>query len=98
MKKLKDKGKKLSDLKKDYQNLLDSVNLEEEYNKNKELYDKILQNKDVIELLRYYTNKGLASNFNTFIPGYRDMVIRLLQTDKKDQIVKIWKNYLPKIF
>lgn len=98
LKKLKDKGKKLSDLKKDYQNLLDSVNLEEEYNKNKELYDKILQNKDVIELLRYYTNKGLASNFNTFIPGYRDMVIRLLQTDKKDQIVKIWKNYLPKIF
>lgn len=95
LKKLKDKGSSFSELEEEYKALTSSINIEQEYAKNQEQYDKILEVKDEINLLRFYTNKGLASNFNFIIPDYRNLVIRLLQTNKKEQIVKIWKLYLP---
>jgi energy-coupling factor transporter ATP-binding protein EcfA2 len=98
LKKLKEKGKNLSDLMNDYETLTSNIDLKQEYKKNEELYNKILNSKDLIFLLRYYTNKGLASNLNSIIADYKSTVMRLLlRTDKKEQIVEIWRNYLPEI-
>jgi len=95
LKKLKDKGKTYAALEAEFLNLTSSIDIEKEYKRNEEHYDKITKEKHVIDLLRYYTNKGLAANFNSIIPDYKNMAMRLLKTDKKEQIVKIWKSYLP---
>lgn len=97
LKKLKDKGKSLSELEDEYKTLTSNIDIKQEYNKNQEQYDEILKDRDEINLLRFYSNKGLASSFNFIMPDYKNSVMRLLRTDKKEQLVNIWKLYLPEI-
>jgi energy-coupling factor transporter ATP-binding protein EcfA2 len=97
LKKLKDKGNNLSNLKTDFQTLIANINLEQEYQINETLYNQILAERDFTQLLRFYTNKGLSAKFNPIIADYKSTVIRLLRTNKKEQIVEIWKRYLPVI-
>lgn len=97
LKKLKDKGKTYAALEAEFLNLTSSIDIKKEYKINEEHYDKILREKREVDLLRYYTNKGLAANFNSIIPDYKNIVMRLLKTGKKEQIVEIWKNHLPSI-
>lgn len=61
--------------------------------------EKILQDKDYNALLKIYNRKGLLRQISKFfkVTDYPDLVLRLLKTDKKKEIVDALKQHLPNI-
>lgn len=62
--------------------------------------EKVLQDKDYNTLLKIYNRKGLLRQISKYfkVTDYPDLVLRLLKTDKKKEIVNVLKQHLPHIY
>lgn len=56
---------------------------------------------DIVELLKAYPHKGLIKQIQNKIEltanGYKNLVLSFLTSDKRQELIEILKQYLPKI-
>ncbi|MFE8661913.1 DUF4435 domain-containing protein [Serratia nevei] len=66
-----------------------------------DLYNNLTKSNDLDEILKYFNNKGLLSNicstFELGKNGYEKLVLRMLNSEKRDQILNGLKKYVPEI-
>lgn len=81
--------------------LIESVNIEEIYSKNKSRFNQILSTNNYDELLMVFNNKGLlkrvSSIFELKPDAYANLVLRLIKTSKKGDIVGALRQYVPNL-
>ena len=91
----------VDNLKGEIKKLVDSINVEEIFAKNRKIYQKIIDEKDLVSALKNYTNKGLLPNMSRLLGlangEYPKLVLRLLKTDKKAELVDSLKKYIEEI-
>lgn len=95
----KAEGKK--EIKESLDLLLKSINSNVLHSENENLYNKAIRDKDLELLLRIYNRKKLVSRFSAVFGlregEYEDLIIRMIKSDPKNQVVKAMKKYLPKL-
>lgn len=78
-----------------------SINIEEIYQNRKNEIDQILDNEDYDGLLKIYNRKSLHERISSILKlsskEYPNLILRLLKTDKKDEIIKAFKQHTPNI-
>lgn len=78
-----------------------SINLDEIYQSNSNLFDKIVENVDFADALKYFNRKSLprqiSSQFNLKSGEYENIVLRLMKTEKKTSIVEALSSFTPTI-
>ena len=85
----------------DFENHINGINAEEEFEKAERLYNDILTNQDIRNCLKYYNSKGLYSNiarvFGQTPEGYKNLIFSLLKsnTSLKTKIIDGLKKYIP---
>ena len=83
------------------EDLVKSIDVDAMYEKNIALYQKIIDERDLEGALKKCKIKGLLPQmyqfFNLGNKDYPNLVLRLLKTDKKTQIVTALKKYIPEI-
>lgn len=66
-----------------------------------DLYNNLTKSNVLDEILKYFNNKGLLSNicstFELGKNGYEKLVLRMLNSEKRDQILNGLKKYVPEI-
>lgn len=92
------------DLKEQLDSLVSSINITELYNTTKNKLDAIIQNKDYDSLLRIFNRKNIHKRISkqlglpsTEKDNYAQLVLRLLNTDKKESIISIMSGFTPSI-
>jgi ABC-type dipeptide/oligopeptide/nickel transport system ATPase component len=79
--------------------LAKSISADEIYDKNYQLYETVIAEKDYKRALLLYNNKGLSKRISSPLGlksgEYRDFVVRLLSTEHRDSIISGLKNYAP---
>ncbi|ENY3129445.1 DUF4435 domain-containing protein [Vibrio cholerae] len=80
---------------------LDSIDIDEIYKSNSELYQKLAEGNDLDEMLKYFNNKGLLSSvcsaFELGKNGYEKLVLRMLNSDKREVVLTGLRKYVPEI-
>jgi hypothetical protein len=80
---------------------LAEIDVDTLFTENLELYSNLTKSDDLDEILKYFNNKGLLSNicstFELGKNGYEKLVLRMLNSEKRDQILNGLKKYVPKI-
>lgn len=76
------------------------INVTKIYDENKTKLDFIVAQKDYNELIKVYNRKNLHKRvskefFDLINEGYANLVLRLLKTDKKDEIITELKKFVP---
>ncbi|MDD4822847.1 MAG: AAA family ATPase [Bacteroidales bacterium] len=90
-------------LKSNLQSLVSSINIDEIYNFNKSRLDIKIDDHDYDydQLLKVYNRKSLHKKISHFFGlrsgEYADLVLRLLKTDKKSEIIEEVKKFTPQI-
>lgn len=88
-------------LKKAINELTSTIDVDEIYNRNTALYQRIIDNNDLVSALKFYTNKGLLPSispiFSLANKEYANLIIRLLKTERKKAIVEALKLFLPSL-
>jgi ABC-type cobalamin/Fe3+-siderophores transport system ATPase subunit len=78
-----------------------TIDVDAIYERHRALYQDIIDRRDLKAALRHYTNKGLLPNMSNILKmgkgEYDKLIIRLLKTDKKAEIVAALKQYVPTI-
>lgn len=81
--------------------LVTSIDVGDLYSKNENLYQQILDNTDYDSALKFYNNKGLLPNVSSLLGlkgrEFPQLVLRLLGTEKKKEIIEALRKYLPEI-
>lgn len=94
------KSKNIDDLKNSF-HLLTKIDIDEICLKNLSLYQNIVDNRDYKKALLYYNNKGISKMISQFFElsntGYGNLIIRLLSTEHKKDIVSALDQYTPKL-
>lgn len=92
------------DLKEQLDSLVSSINITELYNTTKNKLDAIIQNKDYDSLLRIFNRKNIHKRISkqlglssTEEDNYAQLVLRLLNKDKKESIISIMSGFTPSI-
>lgn len=78
---------------------INSIDIDSIYNEIVVSIDQILQKNDFVSLLKIYNRKNLHKQISKYynITDYPNLVIRLLKTDKRNEIVNALKAHLPQI-
>lgn len=78
--------------------LVSEIDVEEIYERNAQMYQQIIDKRSLDDGLRRYTNKGLLPGvsrlFSLHGNEYARLILRLLKTDKKDDLVSAFKIYV----
>ncbi|MEG4197346.1 AAA family ATPase [Microcoleus sp. Pol12A5] len=86
-------------LEKTFDNLVTSINANEIYEKNLDLYKNIILSKDYKKALIVYHQKNLHTLISPFFDlksnGYLKLILRLLSSERKNDIVSALKKYTP---
>ena len=92
------------DLKEQLDSLVSSINIAELYSTTKNKLDDIIQNKDYDNLLRIFNRKNIHKRISKQLglssreeDNYAQLVLRLLNTDKKESIISIMSGFTPNI-
>lgn len=92
------------DLKEQLDSLVSSINIADLYSTTKKKLDDIIQNKDYDNLLRIFNRKNIHKRISTQLgllskeeDNYAQLVLRLLNTDKKESIISIMSEFTPNI-
>lgn len=89
----------LQDLKDGLANTMNSIDVEKIYNDNKKLINDVIQTNDYSKLLSIYNRKSLhkrvANIFNLTPNGYPNLVLNLLKTEKREELLKALKTEMP---
>jgi hypothetical protein len=76
-----------------------TIDIDTIYERRRALYQDIIDRRDLKSALRHYTNKGLLPNMSNILRmgkgEYDKLIIRLLKTDKKAEIVAALQQYVP---
>ncbi len=90
----------IESLKSELKTLVDGVNIDEIYNNTSKRVEEILSSRNLNELLKIYNRKSLSKRISKLFNlngDYTSLVLRLLKTDKKKQIIDALKMYTPQI-
>lgn len=95
----KPKDKSLEALKERVERIMASVDIDELYAERKIQVERIIAEQDYVAMLRVYNNKGLHAVANKIleIGNYRDMVLRMLKSDKGPKMLAALRNVTPEI-
>lgn len=95
----KTKDKSLDALKERVERIKASVDIDALYSERKTLVERIIAERDYVSLLRAYNNKGLHAEANRIlgISNYRDMVLRMLKSDKGPEMLAALRAVTPVI-
>ena len=92
------------DLKEQLDSLVSKINIAELYSTTKNKLDNIIHNKDYDSLLRIFNRKNIHKRISkqlglssTEEDNYAQLVLRLLNTDKKESIISIMSGFTPNI-
>ncbi|GAB3579542.1 OLD family protein [Hymenobacter daeguensis] len=91
----------LADIKQAVADLASTIDVDAIYERHRALYQRIIDTRDLRAALRHYTNKGLLPNMSNILHlgrgEYDKLIIRLLKTDKKAEIVAALQQYIPTV-
>lgn len=91
----------LADIKQAVADLAATIDVDAIYERHRALYQRIIDTRDLKAALRHYTNKGLLPNMSNILHlgrgEYDKLIIRLLKTDKKAEIVAALQQYIPTV-
>ncbi|WP_422138335.1 DUF4435 domain-containing protein [Endozoicomonas sp. ALC020] len=80
---------------------LNAIDVDGMYRENSELYDGLSKSNDLDEILKYFNNKGLLSSicsaFELGKNGYEKLVLRMLNSEKRDAVLDGLRKYVPEI-
>lgn len=80
---------------------LENLDIETTYQGNHDLYYELLSSGSLDDILKYFNNKGLLSNvcaaFELGKNGYEKLVLRMLNSDKREKILVGLQKYVPEI-
>lgn len=95
----KTKEKTLDALKERVEMIKASVDIDALYSERKAQVDKIIADRDYKALLRVYNNKGLHAEANRIlgVNNYRDLVLRMLKSDKGSEMLTALREMTPTI-
>ncbi|MBD5209503.1 MAG: DUF4435 domain-containing protein [Bacteroidales bacterium] len=95
----KTKEKSLEVLKERVERIKASVDIDALYSERKIQVERIISERDYVALLRVYNNKGLHAEANRVlgIGNYRDMVLRMLKSDKGYEMLAALRAVTPVI-
>jgi hypothetical protein len=92
-------SKEKTSLVKNFEDLVASINVNDIYENNLNLYKNIISVKDYKKALLVYNQKNLHSMISSFFglkyDGYVKLILRLLFGERKDDIVSVLKKYTP---
>ncbi len=96
---LNTKQQGLENIKKATTDLVASIDFDEIYDRHATLYRNIVETKNYDSALKHYTRKGLLSEVSNFFglryEAYSSLILRLLKTDKSQEIISALREYLP---
>jgi len=82
-------------------NAIDALNPDAMYADNLALYKRLATSGTLNEILKYYNNKGLVQNVSSIFElgrnGYEKLVLRMLNSSDRDQIISGLRQYVPSI-
>lgn len=97
----KPKKNNVDSLKQQLNSVVSSIKIEDIYNKRKNEVDDVLSKRDYEGLLRIYNRKSLHERVSGILKlsskEYPNLILRLLKTEKKDEIITALKKFTPKI-
>lgn len=97
----KKNGDGIDALKSQYESYTQSIDIDKIYKSAEEKVNNIIATKDLDKLLMVYNRKSLhervSSNFNLSKNEYPRLVLRLLKTEKKSEIVNALRKHMPQI-
>ena len=80
---------------------LGGIDVERLFTENSELYTNLTESDNLDEILKYFNNKGLLSSICTTFElgknGYEKLVLRMLNSEKRDEILNGLRKYVPEI-
>ena len=80
---------------------LSAIDVDTIFQENTVLYGNLSQTGDLDDILKYFNNKGLLANicsaFELGKNGYEKLVLRMLNSSKRDQILNGLRKYVPEI-
>ncbi|MEH7668302.1 DUF4435 domain-containing protein [Bacillus sp. JJ689] len=91
--------KVFSEIEQAVNDLPDILNVNEIYQKNKLIFSNLLEEGKYRDVLKYYNQKGISKTIGRFFGhqnnDYCNLVLRLLNTEKKEKIIQGLSLYLP---
>ena len=93
-------GQSETDIQSDVDNLFSGIDVNAIYNRAKTCVSDIISNKDYKSLIKFYNNKGLCKQISSrigFKKSYPQIILDLLQGEKRQEIISALKEYLPNI-
>jgi len=79
--------------------LIADIDVNEIYNESTSIYQSIIDSADYEKALKYFNEKSLLKRISRkfgFITGeYEELIVRLLFTERKNDLVSAFKDYLP---
>jgi ABC-type cobalamin/Fe3+-siderophores transport system ATPase subunit len=91
----------LAAIKYSVENATSALNIDATYANNFNLYDRLASVGTLDEILKYYNNKGLVKNvcsiFELGRNGYEKLVLRMLNSSDREQVINGLQQYVPLI-
>jgi len=82
-----------------FEELNSTIDVNEIYNESTSIYQSIIDNEDYEKALKYFNERSLLKRispiFKLKLDGYEELIVRLLFSDKKNDIVSALKDYIP---
>ncbi len=82
-----------------FDELISTIAITEIYNESASIFQFIIDNADYEKALKYYNEKSLVKRISPKLGlnlgEYEELIVRLLFTDKKNDLVNAFKDYLP---
>ncbi len=82
-------------------NTISAIDIDALFAENQTLYNKLVTCNNLDEILKYFNNKGLLSNvcsaFELGKNGYEKLVLRMLNSENRDLLLKGLSKYVPEI-
>lgn len=93
-------GKNEEDLNNDLNSMISGIDVQKIYNQTENKISDIIAKKDYKSMIMYYNNKGLCQQVGGIIgfkKPYTQVILDLLKSEKRDDIIESLKEYLPQL-
>lgn len=98
---VKPKGNTLQDIKDGISNTIQTIEVDKIYREYEQQIDEIIAKNDYLKMLSVFNRKSLHKNIAGFFgltsSGYPNLVLNLLKTEKKKEIVNALKSIMPSV-
>jgi energy-coupling factor transporter ATP-binding protein EcfA2 len=101
LRKINTKSVGLAAIKDSVLNATAALDIDSVYKDNLDLYTQLSASGTLNEILRFYNNKGLVSNICSIFElgrnGYEKLVLRMLNSSNREQVINGLRQYVPEI-